>query len=383
MKQSFALLFILLAWVCLRPALAQDAAPPTASVYNVNDVAVDVTSDSSAKARDQAIAEAQHAALNQLLTRLGTDPSVAAKLSNDDIATLVQNFEVRDEHTSAVRYIGTFDVQFRPMAMRNFLGSHQAHFNDTPAAPILIIPVVKDGDHMALWEEPTRWAKLWAEAARDGGMMPLVVPSGSEEDKTTLSAFDAVNGKVDAIKNMIDAYKTNGAVVVVLAGALENPVAGFTVDLQHFGTKYDDGSDIEHMTLAGTPSKDRVDSILAQGIKQARQKIEKEWKQDDKSTALQSAGGTNSIPAATVEEPDNKLPVSVQFATLGQWSDLQRRLLATPGIQRVDIMSVGRGETEIELGFSGRLEDLQVALARRNMRLTQDVLSGQWMLKGF
>src|ERR1700761_2054301 len=71
------------------PSRAQDA--PDNSMYEVTDVAVDVTADSAAHAKDQAIAQGQRAAFLQLLDRLGVDSGVAAKLSDDDIATLVQS----------------------------------------------------------------------------------------------------------------------------------------------------------------------------------------------------------------------------------------------------------------------------------------------------
>ena len=39
---------------------------------------------------------------------------------------MVQSFEVQDEHSSSVRYIGTFTVQFRPNAVRDWLGKNGA-----------------------------------------------------------------------------------------------------------------------------------------------------------------------------------------------------------------------------------------------------------------
>src|ERR1700722_8018446 len=53
------------------------------SLYQITDVPVDVTADSAAHARDQAVAGAQRAALEQLLSRLGADSSLVAKLEDD------------------------------------------------------------------------------------------------------------------------------------------------------------------------------------------------------------------------------------------------------------------------------------------------------------
>ena len=387
MKQRLSLLLALTMGLWIYPAWAQDNPPPNASVYNVSDVAVDVTADSAAKARDQAISQAQHTAFTQLLERLGSDASVGAKLSDNDLSTLVQNFEVRNERASAVRYIGTFAVQFRPLAVRNFLGSRKANFSDAQGKPVIILAITSDGVKKVMWEEQTRWQKAWIDASHNGAIIPIIVPVGSAEEKPILSTADAVAGKVDPIKTMIDRYKADGAVVAVLNGSFDNPAAGFTIDLQHFGALYDDGSDVEHIALAGNPDKNAIDSMLAQGIKQIRQKLEKEWKQTPKQEdTLTVPAGTSAPPPVQTwsdEVPPSKMAVTVQFATLAQWTDIQRRLTATNGVRRVDISSVGRGETNIDLGFAGTPQDLQVALAQHGLRLTQDVLSGNWMLKGF
>ena len=382
MKQLLTLFFVIGLTLWAGVAIAEDATTiPTASVYNISDVAVDVTADSAAKARDQAIAEAQRTAFTQLLDRLGVETSVGAKLSDNDLATLVQNFEVHNERTSAVRYIGNFAVQFRPTAVRSFLGKRNATFNDTQGKPDVIIPIVKDGDKTILWEEPTRWQKAWSDATHDSGIIPIIVPSGSDEDKALLTTPDAVAGKASAIKALIDKYQADGAVVAVLNGSLDNPAAGFVIDLQHFGGGYDDGSDIEHITLTGTPDKNAVDDLLTQGIKQTRRKIEKEWKQGPKQDTASPSTPT-PIPTWSDEEPPSRLAVTVQIATLAEWADIQRRLAVTPGVRRIDITSLGRGAAQIELGFAGTPQDIQAALAQHNLRLTQDILSGSWMLKG-
>lgn len=372
----FSLVFAL--FLSVFSAKAQDATPPNASVYTVSDVAVDVTADSAAKARDQAMAEGQRTAFAQLLERLGVSPSVGAKLNSDDLSTLVQNFEVQNERASSVRYIGALTVHFRPLAVRNFLASRNESFSDAPGKPVIILPIVKNGSITTLWEEPTRWMKLWNDAAKNGGIVPLIIPSGSPDDKNLLATSDAVLGKVEPVKSLIDKYQADGLIVAILNGSPDNPAAGFVIDLQHFANGFDDGSDIEHITLIGAPDKNAVDGILMQGIRQIRQKIEKDEKQElQKHETEQPAQQTWPDEAAPA-----KLPVTVQFTTLAEWADIQRRLLATPGVRRVDIVSVGRGATEIELGFAGKPEDIQMAAAEHNLRLTQDVLSGQWMLKG-
>ncbi len=385
MKHRLTLLTSLLFALWALPSLAQDSATPAASVYNVGDVAVDVTADSAAKARDLAIAQAQRNAFSQLLERLGAEASAGTKLSDNDLSTLVQNFEVRNERASAVRYIGTFAVQFRPTAVRNYLGSKHASFSDAQGKPVLVIPILKNGTQTSLWEQPNAWQKAWSDTAHDGGIVPVIVPTGSPEDKSALSTADAVAGKTSAIKSLMEKYKTDSAFIVTINGALDAPTpAGYTVDVQHFGTNFDDGSDVQHINLASTGDKSAVDGILTQGVKTIRKKIEKDAKDEPNHGA---ASLTTPPPAPeqvwTDEAAPSKISVTVQFNTLAEWADIQRRLTASQGVRRIDVISVNRGATEIELGFAGKPEDIQMSVAQHNLRLTQDILSGEWVLKGF
>jgi hypothetical protein len=386
MKQRFAFLLVILLGLWAFGAVAQDAAPTSDAVYDVADVAVDVTADSAAKAHDQAMAQAQRDAFKQLLQRLGVDVAVAAKLSDDDLATLVKNFEVQNERSSSVRYIGTFTVQFRPTAVRTFLAKRNANFSDAQGKPVVVFPVYKNGDKLVLWEEPTLWRKLWADAAREAGLVPIIVPTGSADDKAALSAADAIAGKPSVIKPLIEKYQANGAIVVMLSGSIDNSAAGFTIDMQHFSAAYDDGSDVEHIVVPGTTDKYAVDASLTDGIHQIRHMVEQEWRQEQKQEAViatPTVAPTSATPTWNDEPAPSRIPVTVQFNTLPEWADIQRRLQGTAGVRRADVISLGRGETQIELGFAGTPQDLQVALAQHNLRLTQDILSGLWVLRGY
>ena len=123
---AFFLVFSLLAL----PVLAQDAMP----IYDVSGIAIDVTSDNAAQARDKAIIQAQRDAFTQLLTKMGA-ASAAAKASDNDIAAMVKSFEVQDERASAVRYIATFAVHFRPSTVRDYLDKRSVSYSETGDQP--------------------------------------------------------------------------------------------------------------------------------------------------------------------------------------------------------------------------------------------------------
>jgi|GEM_PF-5545249 len=108
-------------------------APAPSNPYEITGIAVDVTADTAVHARDKALSEAQRSGLEQLVGQMNADKGVVARLSDDDIATLVQNFAVEDQHTSAVRYIGHYSVQYRQNAVRSWLNKKAVAYTEPGA----------------------------------------------------------------------------------------------------------------------------------------------------------------------------------------------------------------------------------------------------------
>ena len=358
------LLFLLiLGLFCVAPPPLWAQSDDAAALYEVTDVPADVTADSAAHARDQAIFQAQRTALQQLLSRFGADPALAGKLSDDDVAALVQNFEVQSERSSSVRYIGAFTVQFRPGATRNWLNDAGASFTEARSAPVVVLPVYAADGHPVLWEERTKWRTVW-ENARNAGTVPLVVPAGDLDDIAVIGVKEAMQGAQKAIKAVIDKYRAGGAVVAVLGGSLDTPGTPFTIDVTHYDSEGDADQPV-HLTLPAATSKTGIDAALADGVKQVRGVLE--------SDARQSAEASR--------EPSMRLPVVVSTVTLADWTQIKNRLDAVPMVEHVNTIAVARGTTNIELVFRADVGELEDALAKKGLALSQDETTGLWILQ--
>ncbi|HEU0118258.1 MAG TPA: DUF2066 domain-containing protein, partial [Alphaproteobacteria bacterium] len=367
------LLVILLVFGFLAtPALAQMAAPDNDSnVFSVADVAVDATADNGVHARDLAIAQAQRAAFDQLLDRLGADSSMEKKLSDDDIATLVQNFEVQSERTSATRYIGTYTVQFRPTAVRDYLGKHNTSYTETRAKPIVVMPIFANDGHPILWEDKTKWRMAWDADARSGGLVPVIIPTGELADVAIISTTDAMHGKSDAIKDLIDRYHANGAIVTVLDTDLEKPGKELKVSVERYDT---DGQSIQpdsNFTLPAATDKPALDRSLMQAVKQVRHQLEKAWRSEEASGVSAIGGDAPVIIEGEQHSNVTHLPISVAIATLPEWTQIKRKLESIPAITHIDVIILQRVETSIEIQFKGDIDALQMALEQKGLILNQ------------
>jgi hypothetical protein len=152
----------------LPPAIYQGNAPTSAQSkpvsaisvegYTVTGVDADVTADSAAHARDQALMLAERAAYVQLCKRLGVADN-SDKLDNDTLAALVQSFEIQRERLSAVRYIGVYTVHFNPAAIQRIMGTQVAPVapvsepKTTPQGPVSHITVDVQVDTLATWAQ--------------------------------------------------------------------------------------------------------------------------------------------------------------------------------------------------------------------------------------
>jgi hypothetical protein len=334
-------------------------------LYAIGDVAVDITADSAAHARDQAVAEAQHSALKQLLDRLSADPNLAAKADDDTVATLVQNFEVENERSSAVRYIGTFTVQFRPAAVREWLSQNNAHFEETRSKPVVVLPILNTGGHPVLWEQPTKWQDAW-QSAHGGGLVPVIVPTGGLEDIAAISTDEALGGNADALKALIDKYQADGAVVAELDSDPAAPGNELRIDV----FRYDgDGKALGqpvHLSLPGASDKAAVDAALAEAVREVRRGLEGNWKQ-------------SLVRAA--EAPPAQLAITVPIETLAEWESIKRRLDNVPSVENTRVVMLTHGTANIELEYRGTIDQLQSDLAQQQLALTQDNVNGTWILQ--
>jgi hypothetical protein len=357
------------------PVLAQSS---DSGVYEITDVATDITAESAVHARDQAVKQGQRAAFEQLLQRLGADPALGAKLGDDDIAALVQSFEVQNERSSPVRYIGIFTVQFRPSAVRSFLAGRNAAYFDTASAPVLILPVTLTAGHPILWEETTPWRQAWDSIAHGGGLVPIILPSGALDDIALLSTEEAMDGKPDSLAGLINKYQAGGALVAVLDGDLSKPGSTLTVDMRRYDANGTSLSTTSVILSVPTDKKD-LDALLPQAAKQVREQLEADWRQQQQGQAPVAANPTEGAV------PDNgavaHLPVNVPIATLAEWEQIRQKLEHVPNVRHADIITLARGMTSIEIEFNGDIAQLQSALTAQGLILSQDTSNGTWLLQ--
>ncbi|WP_114391846.1 DUF2066 domain-containing protein [Oleisolibacter albus] len=316
------------------PAAAEAMAPQEFGVFTVRNVEVDVTAGSANAAREQGIAEAQRKGWQMLLARIAPEDEVRAAggLGAAELARLVTAFEVQEERTSAVRYVGKLTVRFDPAATRSELRGRGIRYTEVRSKPIVILPLDQTGGAPVLWAQDTPWHHAWAGMAPPEGLVPIIVPHGEAQDVADIDAAQALSADTEALHRIADRYGA-GAVGVATADA-----GGGRLTVHRL-----DGSRETYTATGGLPAA--AQSLVAQ--------VEQAW---IRSNLI--APGQERV-----------LSVQVSFATMNDWLETRRRLSQVPTVRQAQVRSLSRGQAEVELTYVGDETQLRTALAQRDLLL--------------
>lgn len=350
---------LLAAVVAVLAVLAAGATPAAAQqggseAYTVSGIAVDVTAANANAARDQAIGEAQRKAWAELYGRVTPGAGSAPRLSDVDLARLVQGFSIDQERASATRYVASMTVRFRPDAVRDMLAGSTAQFVEPATKPYVLLPITVTDGRTILWEDSTRWREVWEARPEGGSLVPLVVPAGELDDIAAISVAEAMEGNPAALERIARKYNAQGVVVARLDLPSAGPdlARGLSIDV----TRYDarGSRDQQTVTVKADPA-DRPDDLLARGPVQVAAALDAGWRRDN----LVSTG------------PEQRLTVSAPILRLDDWLEIRKRLAGLGTGIRSEVVALSRTEARLMLTFRGDTARLQDQLARRDLLLAR------------
>lgn len=324
-------------------------------VYTVRDIAVDVTADSAAAARDRAIVEAQRKAFDQLLLSLSTPADIARlpPLGDDAISDMVLDFEIESENASTVRYIGKMAFRFRAGPVREYLEQGGVGYAVGATRPALVVPVLtRDGANL-LWDEGNDWLRAWSQDSVDQTLVQIAVPLGDLGDIAALDAAQALNGDIAALQGLAQRYGAGDVVVAEAAVAIDQAgdEARLTLEARRYAPSGLVGTMQETLTAPGG------EAALPGLYTQAAQRV---------STYLQEAWKQENLVSSTGEQ---HLDVMASFTGLEDWVDLKRRLADVAMVRRADVREISRSRARLDLVYVGSQAQLTRALAQYDLSL--------------
>jgi hypothetical protein len=341
------------------PALSE---AQTFDTYTVSNVTVDVTAENINVARPRALAEGQRRAFDILVQRL-TDPADLAKLpkpSDADLDNLVLDVGVDQEKSSAVRYLATLSVRFKPDAVRRLLQKAGLSFAEWRGRPVVVLPVYQADSGPVLAEATANpWRDAWRSSAAQG-IIPFVVPTAEQIEGTVTTAQAEAGG--DDVLNAVAQRLNTQDVVIAVAKPQQLEGGKAKVDISLTGSGPIAGS------LRGTRSYtgeagESLDSLLRKAVEDIARGANDTWK------------GGNLLQF----DRSASLNVVVPLSGLADWLAVRERLARSTPVRSYEVASLSKVEADLVLHFVGEQSQLESVFMQNGLVLTW--AEDHWSLK--
>ena len=343
--------FLTMLLFSLSVATGVRAAPADSKMFSAGGIKVDVTAETAAKAREQALQDGQKRALMVVMERITPDYVVEqlAELVPDDIINMVRDMSVSNEKTSSVRYMATLDVSFNADAVRDLLRQNGLPYVRTSGKQLLILPVYKRSPAASpvLWDEDNPWLRAWSNRTVESYMIPLTVPAGDLADNNLLNVEQVVQGDLKAAENLAKRYEAEGILVV----RMTRNGAVFTVDAMAMDEAT--ASEIKNFSFT-LPLKKNTAATYANAVKKVVNHLENVWKRDQMVQFNEVTPLVAMVPVSTVK----------------QWTLIQKRLDRIPLISSYTLQAARAGVLQLTIFFAENLDRLQKEMAKRMLKLT-------------
>jgi hypothetical protein len=325
-----------------------------ANVYEIQGVNVDVTSETAAAARQQALAQGEINAFRRIIERITLleDRHRLPSLEPSEITKFVQDFSVAEEKTSAVRYLATLNYRFKRNDIRALLIGYNIPFAETPSKTTLILPIYHAAGIVVLWDDPNPWRKAWAERRIEVGLVPTLLPTGDLTDIATISAEQAVNGDVQRLAAVTNRYQAGDSLVTYAISGLSQKTGKpeLRVRMTRHGGALDTQT-IDRIFQARTDEPH--ERLLARAATELSWLLEDSWKQDNLLKFNQQS----------------VLAVDIPIKTLRDWLGIKKRLRNAAVVRSMDMILLSKTTVRINLHYIGDVAQLSLALEQADLNL--------------
>lgn len=379
-----ASIVVLIATLTVSPIAAQER--EQRDIFTVRAVPVDATAVNVTEARTQGLLAGRITAFWKVIERLVAPEDLVRipEPTPGEVITMVRDFSISGERSSAVRYLSDMSVRFHPGPIRALLRAAGVPFAETVSKPLVVVPLYREvaGDRLLLWEDSNPWRLAWEVPAAENGLVPFVLPLGDIDDLTTLSMEQAIDGNSAALDELSARYSTSGTLVAVAevssdgapAGAVESEPQENAVNAEEqsqevinvlltLNTRHQDLPPaqivLSHVGEPGEP----LESVLEAAAKAAASAVENTWKAPNRVAYDSTTEITALVPVTGIQD----------------WVRVKNQLETVPLVDRLSLQAMTRDRVQVTLVYAGDAAQFNLALAQKDLLIAQR--DGVWVVE--
>ncbi len=319
-------------------------------LYEVKDIHVEVSGDSTLAARDNAIKEAQTKAFHDMIARLvsPSEQGVFSATKPEILEDLVQDFEIIDERFSKTRYSATFIVRFKPDSITQIIRAAGIQ----PAAQAdhvktLVLPVVEDEKGQRLWANDSAWWLAWGNYGRLE-QHRFILPQADAQDRKSLSNSWLDNITARDIEPLLSRY---GADRVLIASQI------FDHPTPHI--------DLKILDRQGHLRQERM-QFSAKQLENLPHLVEE---------VAEVASNTNSLGISPVKSARHEVIARFLITSHAQWQKALSSVRHLVGSHNVTPVFLSKNEARVRILFEGSTDELEENLAAMGLKVTLETTS--------
>ena len=263
------------------------------------------------------------------------------------ISSWVASIEIGGERRSAVRYLARLTVTFADQTVRDYFRELGVLFADTASPPILVLPVLQQGDQL-LFGGSNPWRAAWQTGTPEG-LVQFVLP-GDPDDPADAIAPAQVAAADDAL---LDRVFERYAMTDVLVAQLTEGPPGSSGSLRAVWLGPVGRGRV--LVQALPESIDNQAASYQHAVEQVAKWAEDVWRVDN----LVRSGEAHDFESAVV------------LKTLSDWIAVQSGLSRITAIRSVDVLSFARQQATVRIRYNGSPEQLSNAMNIQGLQLTR------------
>ena len=327
------------------------------TILTVADIKVSEIAEDSRKAREKAINAGQIEAFNKLLASLiqPADKEKIDKVREGDIASALQGFQVNNEKITDNSYSASLTVSFYQDAVKDILAKAGVVLIDKEAPPILVLPIMREGGKLLLWETGNKWKEAWDKFASANNFIHIVIPLGDLEDIKNMKSADITSADYQVLQAFSEKYRAKD-VIIAEADIQTGEKSSKTL--------------ITMRSTAGSLIPTSQMSFEAETITEEKlYKFVEELVIKNKESWLINAD----------KNPYRKVKTGIYFSGLDDWLYKKNRLESMNSIEKLEVHEISSSNAVFDLYYKGSFSELSDYLRSKGIGLFRE--EGLWIIE--